>query len=81
MQMYSATNWSFDNLGAIPASYVVCLRDGILPVAWQEIFATRLKTAEQVRIDAGHQVMNTRPHALAEVLRLEAARHLADGSA
>ena len=27
------------------------------------------------RIDAGHQVMNTRPHALAETLRLEAAVH------
>jgi hypothetical protein len=26
-----------------------------------------------VRIDAGHQVMISRPHALAEVLRIEAA--------
>jgi hypothetical protein len=26
-----------------------------------------------IRIDAGHQVMNTRPHALAEVLLAEAA--------
>ena len=55
------------------ASYVVCLRDGSLPVAWQETFATRLKAHRRARIDAGHQVMNTRPHALAEILRLEAA--------
>ena len=72
--MYSATNWNFENLTAVPASYVMCLRDGILPLAWQEIFATRLKATERIRIDAGHQVMNTRPHALAEILRLEAMR-------
>jgi pimeloyl-ACP methyl ester carboxylesterase len=81
MQMYSATNWHFDNLASVPASYVICLRDGILPVAWQEIFATRLKATERIRIDAGHQVMNTRPHALAEILRLEAMRDSSDRSA
>ncbi|CAN7536244.1 alpha/beta hydrolase [Phenylobacterium sp. LjRoot225] len=69
---YSASNWRYDHLDAVPASYVVCLRDGSLPVPWQETFATRLKAERRVRIDAGHQVMNTRPHALAEVLRLEA---------
>ena len=74
MQSYAATNWSFDGLGAVPASYVLCLRDGILPLAWQEIFAARFHAERLIRIDAGHQVMNTRPHALAEALRLEAAR-------
>lgn len=39
----------------------------------QEIFAERLGAGRRVRIDAGRQVMNTRPHALAEVLRHEAA--------
>ena len=73
MQSYSHTDWSYDHLGAVPASFVVCLRDGILPVAWQETFAERFRCERLVRVDAGHQVMNTRPHALAEILRHEAA--------
>jgi len=50
----------------------VCLADGILPVAWQQKFAERFHAKRLVRIDAGHQVMNTRPQALAEILRNEA---------
>jgi pimeloyl-ACP methyl ester carboxylesterase len=69
----SASDWRYDHLGNVPATYVVCLRDGILPVPWQETFAARLKVQRQVRIDAGHQVMNTRPEALAEALRHEAS--------
>jgi pimeloyl-ACP methyl ester carboxylesterase len=68
----TASDWRYDHLGRVPSTYVICLRDGILPLAWQETFATRLKTGRQVRIDAGHQVMNTRPQALAEALRYEA---------
>jgi pimeloyl-ACP methyl ester carboxylesterase len=71
--MYTATDWRLSGLDAAPASYVVCLRDGILPVPWQERFAARFAARRLVRIDAGHQVMNTRPHGLAEVLRIEAA--------
>jgi pimeloyl-ACP methyl ester carboxylesterase len=71
-QTMRASDWRYDHLGDIPSTYVVCLRDGILPVPWQETFAARLKVQRQVRIDAGHQVMNTRPHALAEALRNEA---------
>jgi pimeloyl-ACP methyl ester carboxylesterase len=70
---YAFTNWSFEHLGAVPSTFVLCLRDQILPPVWQEIFAQRFKTERTVRIDAGHQVMNTRPHALAEVLLHEAA--------
>lgn len=73
MQSYTETRWTFDNMGMVPTTYVVCLRDGILPVRWQEIFAGRFKAGRCVSIDAGHQVMNTRPHALAEILRYEAA--------
>lgn len=58
----------------VPASYVLCLRDGILPVAWQERFAERFACDTVIRIDAGHQVMNSRPQTLAEILRLESAR-------
>jgi pimeloyl-ACP methyl ester carboxylesterase len=68
----SASDWQYDHLGRVPATYVVCLRDGILPIPWQETFAARLKVQRQVRIDAGHQVMNTRPEALAEALIHEA---------
>jgi pimeloyl-ACP methyl ester carboxylesterase len=71
---YSETGWHYDELTRVPATYVECLRDEALPPAWQEIFAHRLCTERILRIDAGHQVMNTRPHALAEILLLE-ARH------
>ena len=66
------TGWRYDHLEGIASTYVLCLRDCILPLAWQEKLATRLKVDRRVRIDAGHQAMNTRPHTLAEILRLEA---------
>jgi pimeloyl-ACP methyl ester carboxylesterase len=71
-QSMTASDWRYDHLGSVPSTYVVCLRDGILPVPWQETFAARLKVERRIRIDAAHQVMNTRPHALAEALRYEA---------
>jgi pimeloyl-ACP methyl ester carboxylesterase len=69
---YEVGDWRYDHLDAVPASYVICLRDACLPPVWQEIFADRLKAGRRVRIDAGHQVMNSRPQALAEALRREA---------
>ena len=72
MRTYSETGWSYDHLGRVPTSFVVCLQDAILTVPWQEKFADRVKAARRIRIDAGHQAMNTRPHALAEILRHEA---------
>jgi len=68
------TEWRYDHLGVVPSTYIICLQDGILPPEWQEKFAARFKVDRQVRIDAGHQVMNTRPHGLAEMLRQEATR-------
>jgi pimeloyl-ACP methyl ester carboxylesterase len=73
LQTYAFTGWSYEGLDAVPATFVMCLRDKILPVQWQETFAARFKVARIVRIDTGHQVMTTRPHALAEALRHEAA--------
>jgi pimeloyl-ACP methyl ester carboxylesterase len=70
-QTYTERGWVYDDLGEIPASYVLCLKDMALPVAWQEKFAKRLRVDRTIRIDAGHRVMNTRPHALAEILRIE----------
>ena len=77
---YTASNWRYDHLDRIPATYVVCLRDGVLPVAWQERFAARFKVQRLVRIDAGHQVMTSRPHGLAEILHQEATLKLVSAS-
>jgi pimeloyl-ACP methyl ester carboxylesterase len=73
-QTFSFTEWRYDHLDQVPATYVLCLRDQSLPAAWQEVFAARFKVDEIVRVDAGHQVMNTRPEVLAEILRHEAQR-------
>ena len=72
-QTYAATDWHDRPRNNISTTYVVCLKDQILPVLWQETFAARFKAQRLVRIDAGHQVMNTRPQALAEVLHHEAS--------
>jgi pimeloyl-ACP methyl ester carboxylesterase len=72
-QSMLASDWRYDHLTKIPSTFVLCLQDGILTPPWQEKFARRLHTQRMVRIDAGHQVMNTRPHALAESLRHEAS--------
>ncbi len=69
---YFQRDWRFDHLPAIPSSYVLCLQDTCLPPIWQERFALQLHCDRIVRIDAGHQVMNTRPHGLAEILLAEA---------
>lgn len=68
---YAETDWAYDHLGDMPVSYVLCLQDAILPLEWQERFAERMHARSTPRIDAGHQVMNTRPQALAEVLLAE----------
>lgn len=66
------TGWRYEHLGAFAPTYVVCRRDGILPVEWQEEFARRFQAARIAEIDAGHQAMNTRPQGLAEILIAEA---------
>jgi pimeloyl-ACP methyl ester carboxylesterase len=70
---YAESEWRYDHLDAIQSTYVICLEDQVFPAEWQETFAARLKVRQRVRIDAGHQVMNTRPQALAEVLLSEAS--------
>lgn len=70
---YRETRWQFTRPATVPASYVLCLRDNILPTAWQQRFARERFDCEQiVTIDAGHQVMNTQPEALATILLREA---------
>lgn len=71
---YSFSDWPYEHLRAIPSSYVLCLRDASLPAIWQHRFADRLHARRTVQLDAGHQAMNTRPQALAEILLAEAGR-------
>lgn len=70
---YSHSDWTYDHLSALPVSYVLCLEDAILPLEWQHYFAKRLHARSTPRIDSGHQAMNTRPNALAEILLAQAA--------
>lgn len=63
------TSWGYQDASAVPAAYIIALRDAVLPPAWQLRFAERIGAVEIASIDAGHQPMNTRPHALAEILR------------
>jgi pimeloyl-ACP methyl ester carboxylesterase len=72
-KVMQVSDWRYDALGRPPATYVICLQDLAVTADWQDYFADRLKAGRRVRIDAAHQVMVTRPHALAEILRLEAA--------
>jgi pimeloyl-ACP methyl ester carboxylesterase len=72
-QSYAARDWRYDHLGSTPSTYVICLRDQAVPPPVQEICASRLGASRRVYLDAGHQVMVTRPHALAEALLLEAS--------
>jgi pimeloyl-ACP methyl ester carboxylesterase len=72
MAVTYAVHWTYDHLGDVPSSYILCERDGILPPAWQERFALRLHVDRIVRIDAGHQAMNTQPETLAGLLLAEA---------
>ncbi len=72
LETYTEKQWRYDDLGGVPATFIVCMRDQALPPAWQIKFAERLRCERVHHIDAGHQVMNSRPHTLAEALRLEA---------
>ena len=71
LQSLEETGWRYEHMRHCAGTYVICLRDQTLPPAWQEAFATRLDVQQRVYIDAGHQAMNTRPHALAEILLAE----------
>ena len=64
--------WQYDAARHVPATYVIALADKILPVVWQERFAARVNASRLVRMDSGHQGMNTRPFTLAEILIAEA---------
>jgi pimeloyl-ACP methyl ester carboxylesterase len=68
------TGWNYQHLKTMPSTYVLCRQDGTLPVHWQEEFARRLHADEIVRIEAGHQPMNSRPREFAALLATEALK-------
>jgi pimeloyl-ACP methyl ester carboxylesterase len=70
---YGATDWRYDHLAGMPSTYILCMRDETLRPDLQRQFAQRLHADRLSYIDAGHQAMTTRPHALAEMLLLESA--------
>lgn len=70
---YFEQGWRYDHLGDTPATFVKCLRDAALLPDAQDAYAKRLKADRVREIDSGHQVQNTQPRALAEVLLAEAA--------
>jgi pimeloyl-ACP methyl ester carboxylesterase len=72
VEALNEADWHYDHLVDKRASFVICVQDQAELPEWQEIYATRLHVQRRVRIDAGHQVMNTRPHGLAEIIRAEA---------
>lgn len=55
--------------GMIPASYIITLRDNILPVDWQSRFAQRAGAGKVIEIDTAHEPFVSHPHLLAEVVR------------
>jgi pimeloyl-ACP methyl ester carboxylesterase len=73
MSTYSQREWRYDHLIGAPSTFIMCLQDMALPPPWQLRFAQRFHAGRIVRLDAGHQAMNTRPQALAELLLAEAA--------
>jgi len=65
---YQMSDWDYSPLASYASTYIICMRDAALLPVWQEMFAERLKAKEIIHIDTGHQVMNTRPHELAELI-------------
>lgn len=53
----------------VPATYIVTLRDAILPPAWQGRFAERAGARAMPVLDAGHEVFLTHPGVLASLLQ------------
>lgn len=78
MSSYTYRDWRYDHLDAVASTYVVCEKDMSLPVGWQERFAETLRVDRVVRIDAGHQPMNTHPEALAAILLTQAQNNQED---
>jgi pimeloyl-ACP methyl ester carboxylesterase len=69
---YAERNWRYDQLKDIPSTYIFCNQDQCVPPAKQDNYLQRLQLDRVIRIDSGHQPMNSRPGELADLLVLEA---------
>ncbi len=58
----------------VPRTFVKLLRDRALPPALQDQVIERLAPVEVVELDAGHDVMISKPHALAPILNARMRR-------
>jgi pimeloyl-ACP methyl ester carboxylesterase len=65
---YAYTDWQYGHLEQVASTYVVCLRDQILPAEWQRRFAQRLHAKRLIEVDTGHQAMNTHPEDIAAII-------------
>lgn len=65
---YTVPDWRYDHLAAIPSTYIFCEDDNCVPPARQEAYLANLHVDEIVRIESGHQPMNSRPGELARIL-------------
>jgi pimeloyl-ACP methyl ester carboxylesterase len=71
---YLKSDWRYDDKPSmLPTTYVITMQDTGVIEPLQELFARRLRADQIVWIDCGHAAMQSRPHALAEILLREAA--------
>jgi len=68
---YAERSWTYEHLAEVACTYILCMQNQVLTPHWQRIYADRFRCERTVHIDAAHQVQNTRPQALAEVLLAE----------
>lgn len=55
-------------VGLIPSTFIVTLRDDILPPTWQRRFAQRLQVEAVLEIDSPHEAFLTHPNELAGLI-------------
>lgn len=68
---YSEPGWRYDHLKDVPSTYIFCEQDNCVPPAKQEAYLANLHIDRIVRIDSGHQPMNSRPEELARIILAE----------
>lgn len=69
---YMEKNWRYDHLKGVPSTYIFCNQDQCVPPEKQEGYLSNLNIDKVIRIDSGHQPMNSRPDELAQLLLAEA---------
>jgi len=69
---YTERGWRYDHLKDIPSTYIFCEQDNCVPPEKQERYLANLNAGKVIRMDSGHQPMNSRPGELAEILLAEA---------